>query len=263
MPNERIFKLPHLQGWKREKETKPLPPKDEVKIVAPVYEGYVSILDYGMRVTVGMTVKFALEPGAEIHPFKGLVARPTGGHRLRLIISVLNGDEEPYNIYSGESMLVAWAEDHRIGMSVKFRLDDGPDGYTEHPLKDMGKGERVYIACWAVSEDEDLQDPREARKSSRVFSNIGPAQQSQIKCRLDRDFQKWCRDFARLKLDPNIDLPDFEFGPAEYAASVVRAWCGVESRTEFSQDNLHGLNARQAWIKMLRDFDTRDIFAKK
>lgn len=230
----------------------------------PVFEGYVRVVDYGTKPRTGMTARLQLEGGEglpPIHPFKGLRTGQSSGHRMRMVLSRTDDAGAEETLYSEEGMLAWWGEDCLNGMRVTLRFDDGPDAGDRHPLKGVAHGQNgaiVYLACWAINDDETLQRPEEARRRGRTPFNLrGAAQQAQIKCRLDDAFQEWCLAEAAHLLDPAVaeGLPAFEGGAPDYAAAVVRAFCGVASRSEFSEDTARGLLARQRWSEMLRRYD--------
>lgn len=259
-------------AWRRPADPAPAPvlPADprsdepEPAATPPVFEGYVRVVDYGTKPRTGMTARFQLEGGdglPSIHPFKGLKTGPSSGHRLRMVLSRTDPTGGEETLYSEEGMLTWWGEDCANGMRVTLRFDDGPDGGDRHPLKGVEHGQNgaiVYLACWAIDDDETLQRPEEARRRARTpFKLRGAAQQAQIKCRLDDGFQEWCLTEAAATLAPGATevLPVFEDSPADYAAAVVRAFCGIASRAEFSEDTARGLTARQRWSEMLRRYD--------
>ena len=229
----------------------------------PVHGGFARVVDYGTKPKTGMTAKFQLLDDLDRHPFKGMKASRTAGHRLHIVVSQPRAEGEPDAVlYVGEGMLTWWAEDCVNGMTAIVRFDDGPDGAQQHPLTGLEPGykdgDAVYVACWAVDDDESVQHPAEARRRARKpFASMSAVQQSQIKCRLDAQFQEWCATEAAELLDPLAvaDLPDFNDSPVVFAESVVRAFCGVSSRSEFSADTAAAFEARQRWQRMLRMYD--------
>jgi len=227
----------------------------------PVYQGNSSIIDYSVRAKSGMQAKLGLLVDEHIrHPFKGLKTGGQGsGQRLRLVISDRSEDDAERPLYVGEALLAWWAEDCKSGMSVTLRFDDGPDGSRRHPLEGKAPGETVFLACWSVSDQEEFEAPEVSKKKTRAFKNMGPAQQSQIKCRLDTDFQSWTLSFALRYLSPeeHKELPSWETSHSDFAAAVVRLWCGIESRSEFARATETGERARARWQEMLSMFDAR------
>lgn len=230
----------------------------------PIFEGYVRLADFGTKPRTGMTARLQLSGGdalPPVHPFKGLKTGQSSGHRLRAVLSRTDDTGEEVTLYSDEAMLTWWGEDCIQGMRLTLRFDDGPDGGDRHPLKGLETGQNgtvIYLACWAIDDDETLQRPEDARKRGRTPFNLrGAAQQAQIKCRLDEGFQEWCLTEGAPLLDPDVaaSLPAFEDGAADHAAAVVRAFCRVASRAEFSEDSTRGLAARQKWSEMLRRYD--------
>jgi hypothetical protein len=236
---------------------------------APIYAGSVRVVNYGMGARTGRTAVLQLvdPPDPHVHPFKGLRwsrSRSAGGdargHRLHLVISQPPDDDwgEDTDLYIGEGMLNWLSDDCANGMRVTLRFDGGPDGADWHPLTgleaDQKGGDIAYLACWAVADDEAVQDPREARRASRPFSTLTAVQQSQIKCRTDERFQAWCAEAAASLLPPRTaaGLPCADDGSMALAEAVVRAYCGVTSRSTFSQDTAQGFAARQRWQEMLR-----------
>ena len=234
----------------------PAPPLAEE--VEPVYEGYMRVIDYSVRARGGMTAKLGLLCEDRVHPFKGLKTGGQGaGQRLRLVLSVTDVHANDLHLYGGEALLAWWAEDCKVGMSMTVRFDDGPDGARHHPLEGRQPGETLYVACWAVSEDETLQDGNGAKRTSRPFNQMGAAQQSQIKCRMDPEFRDWCQSTVAGRLAPEARdaLPPFRDDPKEYAAAVVRAYCEIPSRSAFAEDTAQGLAARNRWANLLRRYE--------
>ncbi len=226
--------------------------------VAPVYEGYMRVIDYSVRARGGMTAKLGLLCEDRVHPFKGLKTGGQGsGQRMRMSLAVTDVDATDHHLYAGEGLLAWWAEDCKVGMSVTIRFDDGPDGVRHHPLEGRQPGETLYVACWAVADDETLQDAPGAKRASRPFAQMAAAQQSQIKCRLDPDFRDWCYQavMPRLGEAARQALPPFRDDPKEFAAAVVRAYCDIPSRSAFAEDTARGLAARNRWANLLRLFE--------
>lgn len=225
-----------------------------------IYHGHARIIDYAVRARAGMQAKLGLPDDSHQHPFKSLLTGGAGsGQRIRLILADPDMFEEQDPLYVGEAILAWWAEDCKIGRSVTLRLDDGPDGARRHPLEGRQPGESIYIACWAIQEDETIASPDAIKKGRRSFNNMGAAQQSQIKCRLDPAFQAWTRKFTLRHLDTaqQEHLPRYEDNPSEFAAEVVRRWCGIRSRAEFSESNEEAERARFRWQEMLALFESR------
>lgn len=238
---------------------------EDYRNIAPIYADYVRVQDFATKPLAGMTANLVLLSGEAslVHPFRGLRTARHAGHRLRVVMSMSDGDGKERALFVGEASLTWWADDCRNGMRVTLRLDDGGiiDGPEKHPLTglEVGKsGEVIYLACWALDNGEKPENPEEARRAQRKpFHTLTAVQQSQIKCRNDRQFQEWCLKFVAPHLDAvlALELPHYDDSPAEYASQVVRLYCGVQSRSEFKEDTQKGLDARHRWNEMLRRFD--------
>jgi len=235
-----------------------------VRSVEPVHEGYARVLDWGERKTGSMAKVGLVGDPLDRHPFKGLPVGPKYGQRLRLSLSATEdggGEAAERSLYAGEAVLHWWSEDPQSGMAVTFRLDDGPDGTRgRHPLHGLRADTILYMASWAVAEDETLvPGPAAARRAERrPFAALGPAQQSQIKCRRDGEFRKWLREAVEpaLSAAAREGLPPVaEAGEEARAAAAVRAWCGVATRAQFAEDSALGLSARQRWSDLLRRYE--------
>lgn len=150
--------------------------------------------------------------------------------------------------YEGQALLVRWGETSTAGRTVTFQIEEGPDASPLHPFKGFraGKdGDRFLIMCVPIGNDEQpiseiaasrestippgagIGSPPESAASSapaaspkerRPFHMLPLATQAAIRCQ-DATFIAW------LKLDDPTP---------ETAAEVVRAYCGVDSRSQLS-----------------------------
>lgn len=243
----------------------PMSPEEAARAHAatpPVYHGFARVVDYGTKPMTGMTAKFALtDPeNPQVHPFKGLRCAKHAGHRLRAVVSQPQPEGGERTLFVGEASLAWWSDDPTNGMRVTIRLDDGgPDAPERHPLTGVEPGrhgEAVFLAVWAIDNAEAPEDPRDARRASRPFVGLSAVQQSQIKCRRDAVFQSFCAEQAAdLLMGEVYDLPGPEAGPVAFAEAVVRAFCGVASRSVLNLDTAEGFAARQRWQELLRLYD--------
>lgn len=121
-------------------------------------------------------------------------------------------------------------------------------------------GDVVYVTAVAINESEEIEDPRDARSSRRPFAQLTPTQQSQIKCRLDTNFQRWAaRNAIGLLMEKGItDLPEPTLPAQTFAEQFVRAYCGIQSRAEMSEDSQTGFMARDAWREIMRLYSESD-----
>lgn len=237
--------------------------------VPAVYAGSVQILDYGNTFADGRTFKARiLDPETpRIHPFDGLsfaqgrTARSATGQRLHLVISRPETDGSEVTLYVGEAKLNWWGNECKFGMRIKLRLDAGPEGADWHPMNglhaDQKDGEVVFLACWAIADDETVSTPQKAKRSHKPWSAEKSAvQQANMKCLYDENFRKWCATEATSYLTQQqiAELPDFQTDPKGFAAQVVRNYCGISSRSMLSHDTAVGLAARNNWREMLRLF---------
>jgi hypothetical protein len=228
-----------------------------------IYSGSVKIIDYGFKPLTGMTAKLGLidTNQNENHPFKGMATGSGSGHRLQIVLSEPKIDEEELRVFLGESMLTWWSEDCLNGMVIKIKFDSGPDGIKEHPLygyeANRKTGEIIYMTCWAISENETLQDPLVAKKTRKLFTNLTAVQQSHIKCQKDIKFQNWCYKYSQEIYSIEIlnRFPNFELSKQEYSEYFVKYYCNIISRKTLNEDTIEGHHARKKWQEILRKFD--------
>src|SRR3546814_4066873 len=110
------------------------------------------------------------------------------GQLLRAVVSTPREvDEETTSvpvgtpIYTGEGIVLWWADDCANGMSVKIGLNDGPDGTSgRHPFYGLKEGKNagapLILVAWTVADDDPPQEPSRVRR--RVpFRDLGPVRQ--------------------------------------------------------------------------------------
>jgi hypothetical protein len=232
--------------------------------VPPVYLGTVQILHWGNTSAQGMTAKVNLpDEHGDRHPFRGMPWGASGGQRLHLAFMPFSedGDSTPRAdtaFFSGEAQLLFWGEDCSKGKFVSLRIDAGPDGAKGvHPFEGMSAGlrggERLFMACWAIADDETAVDPSTIRPR-RPFSTLKACAQANIMC-LKSDFQRWVTDNAAALLPAGHPLPSPGTSPGSVAAGIVKAHCGIESRSELDEETPHGEASRTRWRALLASFD--------
>lgn len=229
----------------------------------PYWAGRIRLIDHYVRGTRGMGARFDLTDalGDQPSPFRGLKDGASSGQRLTMLISSLD-PVDPVPIYRGEGILAHWHEDAR-GVHLELKFDDGPDGSVpreagaainpfQNHRADRETGEEFVLAFWLVEDNEVLTGRFRNGRKRPGFNAMGAAQQSQILCKTDPDFQEWAIRFAggELGIEPIPGEP-----ASETAARIVRAWCGVESRAEFAMAD--GAIARERWADLLHLFRTR------
>jgi len=240
-----------------------VPDEGDVPDGQPVFHGECMVDDWATTGTNGRTARVRImNADLQIHPMKGLRCgrgrANLQGQRMRMVVSkVMEGESEPQSLYMGDTVLTWWADDCTNGMRFSFRFSDGPENVDWHPLSGMmtGKnGDVVFLTVIAINDAEEVEDPREARRSRVPFSQMSPTQQSQIKCRLDTNFQRWVSEHgAAILIDKGVsDLPEPSRTPQAYAEDFVRLFCGVESRAEMGHDTQQGFMARDAWREIMR-----------
>lgn len=214
--------------------------------VAPAFQGYSTLVKWALS-NDGMMVKVALRSHSEVHPFRRYKIG-NSGQRMHVAMSRRMPDGSRADLGAWEAMLSWWSDDPRQGMTVGLRLDDGPDGATQHPLEGMQKGDEMYIACWLVDdEDEVVAAPTPASRKKRSWDTLRHAQQAHVLC-ADRDFQEWSL------LQASVLGMDGDMTGNNAAIAVLRARCGIVSRKEFAQDDEHGLEARRHWTSLVTEF---------
>lgn len=216
------------------------------------WNGHARLIDHYTKGSTGMGAVFIItdDLGYMPVPFRGIKAGNASGQRMRIQICTIS-ENDPVPVYDGESVLARWNEDYK-GVTFGIRLDDSVDGSPINPFQayrsDKDDGEIFAIAIWLIDDDETVS----TKRPKRAFNELGAAQQSQILCKTDPNFQEW----SIYHVGPKFDIhPTAEETPAETSARIVRAWCGVESRAEFSRPE--GQIARERWFDMLHQFRTR------
>lgn len=235
----------------------------------PVYFGALRLITWANSARAGMTVRLGVldRSFTDIHPFKGLGIGKENGQRFRLWIALPSEEGEDITqaeiVYKGEAILSFWSDDP-TGMTVKFLLDDGPDGVTgRHPFDGYGIGPRdgqtFQGACWALNDQEGILNPAKIKPKTPFFA-LKEVTQAQILCR-DPKFISYLRENEARILDgevPSVDV--YADGPG-YAADVVRRYLGVESRGELSDQTVAADRARMRWMRLRDDYmDKRDWY---
>lgn len=228
----------------------------------PVYFGDLRLYTWGNSPKSGMTVRLGVldRSFTDIHPFKGLGIGKENGQRFRLWIARHGDDGLPIAdaevVYKGEAVLSFWSDDP-TGMTVKFLLDDGPDGVSgRHPFDGFPTGPRdgetFQGACWAVNDEESIQDPSKIKPKTPFFA-LKEVTQAQILCR-DQKFISYLKEVEVKLLDGEVsDVDVYADGPA-YAADVVRRHLGVESRSELGDKTVAAERARMRWVRLRDDY---------
>lgn len=229
----------------------------------PVYYGDFRHVTSTWSARAGMSVKLGIldRSFTDLHPFKGLSYGKESGQRFRLWIA-RHGDEDlPVDqaevVYKGEAVLMFWSDDP-TGMTVKFLLDDGPDGVNgKHPFEGIPygskEGEKLQGACWAVSDDESVQHPKQIKRKTPFYA-LSEKKQANILCR-DTRFISFLKENEARLLDGEIsDIDVYADGPG-FAADVVRKHLGIESRADLGDDNMPAERARMKWARLLDAYE--------
>lgn len=239
---------------------------------SPVYGGAARLITWSSSPRRGMTAVLHLKDIDQygVHPFKGMQVGPSG-QRLRTSVvfpSLQEGNDVGADVYVGESVLFAWADDSLNGMVVRFLLDSGPDGTAgRHPFDGLRVGRRdgedLLLSVWALADNsEQPVDPKFVRRR-RPFHECSGTQQAHILCR-DKRFVRWARGrLASLVADDatRATLPDPESDPLAFTAEVIRIWCAIPSRAVLGHDTPEGERARIRWRVMLEAYDD-DIWGR-
>lgn len=242
-------------------------PRSPYRDVPPVYVGHLRLLTWGNTSNSGMYFKAKLldVDADEKHPFKGLRAArgsKTEGQRMQVVINHVSESDENAGetVYKGEVILVWWAEDCAAGMQVNLRLDEGPDGANfRHPFEDMEtgvkNGEILSLVAWAM-DDEDQPEVANAGRKKRTFEELSPTAQSHILCRDERFFYWLTRNERRFVPDSVIPtLEDLKSNDKQsYCEHIVKIFCGIKSRADFSGKDEHAENARMLWNEIAGDY---------
>jgi len=220
--------------------------------VSPFFTGTVVTMDWSSSPN-GNSVRLKIAEDALIHPFKGLNTDPRrqgAGQRLKITVT-----SHGRMVYDGQAILTWRGDDSQNGMTVSLKLEEVQNA---HPFQDIvtdyytgyrhRSGEPLHMQCWLVDDDETLVRPK------IPFKDMSPVKQSQIKCRLDKDFQSFCADnIAMLAALCGEDIPEVSTDTThqEFAENTVRLFCGVSSRSELNEDSRHGFDARMKWKLLL------------
>lgn len=221
------------------------------------------LLDWKHTARGGMSVDLVIRDGSpsEPHPFKGLSCGKEHGQRLRIWIGphVDIPDDDapaPAPYYSGEGILMRWADDSVSGMMIRTLIDEGPDGTGgKHPFEGFAtgrkEGELLYVAAWAVADDESLQHPSRTRRRT-PFHELSDTTQANILCRDARFASFLARVETELHGGPFAPRPEAD--PAGFAAMAVRRHLGIESRAVLSHETVEGARARRRWADLMRRY---------
>lgn len=243
---------------------RPVPPprpKAETQLPPPLYEGGVRLHDWKHTARSGMSVDFGVRDASPVgpHPFKGLSCGREHGQRLRIWIGpgedAEPGPEGGGEVYfTGEAILLRWSDDSVSGMSIRLGIDGGPDGAAgKHPFEGLAtgrkEGEALYLAAWAVADDESLQHPARTRRRT-PFHELSATRQANILCR----DQRFISFLARTEAGRCQQAPAPESDPEGFAAVTLRAVLGIDSRATLGHDNADGRRSRRAWEEVLRRY---------
>jgi hypothetical protein len=254
------LEAPAADSFEPASTPRPAEQEDDRPSAPPVYFGDLRLYTWSNSAKMGMTVSLGVldRSFTDIHPFKGLGIGKENGQRFRLWIAEHCEDERPISeapvVYKGEAVLSFWSDDPR-GMTVKFLLDDGPDGASgKHPFDGFPagpkEGQTFQGVCWAISDEDNIQDPRRIKLKTPFFA-LKEVTQAQILCR-DQKFITYLKSNEVALLDGEVsDVDVFADGPA-YAADVVRRHLGIESRGELGHQTVAAERARMRWAR-LRD----------
>jgi hypothetical protein len=239
--------------------------RSDFRDVPPIFNGEVRLLKWANTNHGGMTVNLAIEDsnGLTTHPFKGLHTSRTGdGQRFYVVVNLPEswGDNTPQNVYLGEATLVWWSDDCKDGMKMILRLAPGPDGAgLIHPFDGLVTGTRktgelLFMATWAIADDERPTDPRKQR-SKKSFAELSPTQQSQLLSR-DHRFVEWLLMRLNDLIDDGEGLhEEAEVNPEEFCKKVICCYCGITSRSEFKGEDEHAKHARERWSLLLEAYE--------
>jgi hypothetical protein len=239
---------------------------DKYKETPPVYVGLSRLLRWGNTSSAGMTASFVLNDvdETEQHPFKGLrAARATKTEGQRLHVSLqypTSHDSLPEkSIYSGESLLLWWAEDCAEGMKLTIKFRDGPDGIEKvHPCDGMisGKksGELISLVVWEM-DDQEMPTYSKPKKKRR-FSELSPTTQSHILCR-DIKFFNWIKNNINDLITDDVILSEIEKIELrdKYCEHVIKYFCSINSRADFSRNDENGKKAVKKWREIVERYE--------
>lgn len=224
----------------------------------PFFTGEVQVWDWSAS-PGGYNVKLKLSDTVFAHPFKGLDTsgkKRNAGQRLYIKI-------EGAVSYEGQCILTWRGDDSLKGMAISLKLDV----FTgDHPFNgcrtisdtnaDLGnrsvRPDTMEMQAWLVDDDENLLKP------TIPFNQMSPVKQAQIKCRLDKDFQVFCiENIAHLMSVCGENPPAIteDMDAKEICEHIVRAFCGVTSRSELDEDSRHGFDSRMKWSLLLSYFE--------
>lgn len=271
-PQRRVISRPDVRAQRAAMQARPQTPErmerfhagepeqrgETISQVPPFFTGEVQVWDWSSS-PGGYNVKLKLSDALFAHPFKGLNTsgkKRNAGQRLHIVVS-------GRATYQGQCILTWRGDDSLKGMAISLKLDvfNG-----EHPFigcrtisdvsSDFGsrshQPDTLKLEAWVVDDDEYLIKP------SKPFNEMSPVQQAQIKCRLDRDFQVFCMDnLAHLMTVCGETAPELtdDMDAKEMCEHIVRAFCGITSRSELNEDSRHGFDSRMKWALLLSYFE--------
>lgn len=232
-----------------------------------LYDGIVKLLNWANTNRQGMFVDFMLtETGPYgVHPYKGLNWGKDGGQRLKIIVTQTSfNNEETERIYTGESILLKWADDCVNGMMIRLMLDNTLDGANRiHPFEpfhaDRKDGELMHLIAWAINDSEQIQNPIHiARRIPFSENSINYVKQAHSFCR-NSNFVSFLatKEKEMLKEHEFIITPRPEEDAITYAGNLIKYILKINSRSELNKNTPAGLLAKEKWKQILVEFNAK------
>lgn len=233
--------------------------------VVPTYDGPARLLNWQHSAKDGMTVDVVVALPGPLggHPFRGMLAGKERGQRFYVAVNMARQLEAgaPILVHQGETLLLRWSENDRSGMSVRFLLDDGPDGISgRHPFFGLAigrtTGEALELVAWGVADDEQGLPPSRLRQRT-PFHSLTEVQQSSILCK-DARFRAFLNEhLVQLVPDERIrsGLHELHDKPEVFAVAVVRAALGVTTRSVMNRNGAAAQEAIAKWRTMLVKYE--------
>ena len=238
---------------------------ESYKDIPPIYLGSTRLLRWSSTSSSGMSSSFQLTDAslAEPHPFKGLRATKASKSEGQRLFCTLNITDihtgEVKDVYTGEAILVWWAEDCSEGMKITIKFREGPDGVTNgvHPCFEFEaskkNGQIMSASIWMIDEDELPSIPAEKKKK---FSELSSTVQSHILSR-DQNFANWLRNnlSAYVPIEMQGEISEIS-DDTIFVGNIIKIYCGILSRADFNRDDDVAVTANKKWKQLLYSYNS-------
>lgn len=230
----------------------------------PTYDGPARLLNWAQSGKDGMSVDLVLSLPGPLggHPFRGMTEGKESGQRFYMAATLARpADGRGAVVHVGESLLLRWSENGRVGMMARLLLDDGPDGVNgRNPFFGLAlgrtSGEPLEFVAWGVDDDEQGAPPSRIRRRT-PFHQLTEVQQTHVLCRDPRFRDFLSKHLHQLVPDDGLraSVLELQASPENFAHAAVRAALGVSSRSVMNKDGVAAHAAIERWRKVLERYD--------